>query len=237
MFEDSTFASAGRIRTRSRAWMLAALALNSSMLLALVLIPLVYPEALPRAAMAFLMEVPPPPAAPTPPKPVQLRAPTSSSNLADDRILMPTKIPKSILIPSTPEPAGLGNLASLDTSSGVPGGLENAFHSQPAPKVVHPESKAPARLPSAIAAGLLLHKVIPSYPALAKAAHISGTVALTAIIAKDGRIANLRVVSGLAMLQQAALDAVSQWRYRPYLMNGEPVDVETTIDVVFTLSM
>jgi protein TonB len=64
---------------------------------------------------------------------------------------------------------------------------------------------------------------------------LSGTVLLAATIAKDGTIANLRVVSGPAMLQQAALDAVSQWRYRPYLLNGEPVEVETSVNVIFTL--
>ena len=64
---------------------------------------------------------------------------------------------------------------------------------------------------------------------------IEGTVVLTATISKAGTIENLRVASGPAMLQQAALDAVKEWRYRPYLLNGEPVEVETTVNVVFTL--
>jgi periplasmic protein TonB len=201
MFEDSTFESASRIRTRSRSWMLAALALNSSILLTLILIPLVYPEALPGAAMAFLMAVPPPPAAPAPPPQPQPRAAASSSKPADSRILMPTLIPKPILIPSTPEPAGPVNLASNDTGAEVPGGLGDTFHSQPVPRVIRPEPKVLARVPSEIATGLLLHKVTPIYPAIAKAAHISGAVALAATISKDGRIVNLRVVSGSAMLQ------------------------------------
>jgi protein TonB len=82
---------------------------------------------------------------------------------------------------------------------------------------------------------LLIRKVIPLYPEIAKVTRTEGAVVLSATIARDGTIANLRVVSGPAMLLQAALDAVSQWRYRPYLLNGEPVAVETTVNVVFSL--
>jgi protein TonB len=84
-------------------------------------------------------------------------------------------------------------------------------------------------------AGLLIYKVTPQYPAIAKAAGVGGTVILQAMISKDGTIENLRVVSGPAMLQQAALDAVKMWRYRPYLLNGVPLEVETTVNVVFTM--
>ncbi len=76
---------------------------------------------------------------------------------------------------------------------------------------------------------------MPPYPAIAKAAGVQGTVILQATISKSGTIENLRVVSGPAMLQQAALDAVKTWRYRPYLLNGQPVEVETTVNVVFSL--
>ena len=81
-----------------------------------------------------------------------------------------------------------------------------------------------------------MNKVQPLYPALAKQARIQGTVRLQAVIAKDGSVVELQVISGHPLLVQAALDAVRQWRYRPTLLNGEPVEVVTTIDVVFTLS-
>jgi protein TonB len=81
----------------------------------------------------------------------------------------------------------------------------------------------------------LLNKTAPVYPAIAKAARVSGTVVLQATISKTGTIENLRVISGPAMLQQSALEAVKSWRYRPYLLNGDPVEVETTVNVVFTL--
>jgi protein TonB len=83
--------------------------------------------------------------------------------------------------------------------------------------------------------GLLIEKRMPVYPAIAKAAGISGTVTLAAIISKTGTIENLRVISGPMMLQQAARDAVETWRYRPYLLDGQPVEVETTVSVIFTL--
>ena len=83
--------------------------------------------------------------------------------------------------------------------------------------------------------GNLIEKVVPQYPAIARAARIQGTVVMQATISKAGTIENLRVISGPAMLLQAAIQAVRAWRYKPYLLNGEPVEVETTVDVVFRL--
>jgi protein TonB len=98
--------------------------------------------------------------------------------------------------------------------------------------------KQPARtlsISSGLMAGNLLDKTVPQYPAIAIAAGIQGIVVLQATISSNGSIKNLRVISGPSMLQQAALDAVRSWRYKPYLLNGEPVEVETTINVVFNL--
>ena len=82
---------------------------------------------------------------------------------------------------------------------------------------------------------MIIRKTLPVYPPIAKAAHVEGTVILGAVIARDGTIQNLHIVSGNGMLQQAALDAVRTWRYKPYLLNGEPVEVETTVNVIFKL--
>jgi protein TonB len=82
---------------------------------------------------------------------------------------------------------------------------------------------------------MLLQKTQPIYPPIAKAARVQGTVVLQATISKSGTIENLKVISGPAMLTGAALDAVRTWRYRPYLLNNEPVEVDTTINVIFTL--
>jgi protein TonB len=86
-----------------------------------------------------------------------------------------------------------------------------------------------------VASANLIRQVQPVYPQIAKTAHVSGTVQLHAIISKDGSIEELTYVSGPPLLMKAAMDAVHQWRYRPTMLNGEPVDVDTTISVVFTL--
>lgn len=84
--------------------------------------------------------------------------------------------------------------------------------------------------------GMLIYKALPTYPTPARAMRIAGRVQLQATISRNGTIENLRVVDGPALLQAAAVEAVKQWRYRPYLLNGEPVEVETTINVDFTMN-
>jgi len=88
---------------------------------------------------------------------------------------------------------------------------------------------------SSILQGSLIRRVEPTYPPLARQARIQGTVVLVAVISKAGTIDNLRLVSGHPMLVGAALDAVSQWRYRPYILNGDVIEVETQITVNFML--
>ena len=81
----------------------------------------------------------------------------------------------------------------------------------------------------------MIRQVQPVYPQIAKTAHVSGTVLLHAIISKDGSVQELQYVSGPPLLMKAAMDAVREWRYQPTLLNGEPVEVETTISVIFSL--
>ncbi|HVB08160.1 MAG TPA: TonB family protein [Candidatus Acidoferrales bacterium] len=97
---------------------------------------------------------------------------------------------------------------------------------------------APDRIPIVdyVAVANLVHKVQPVYPPIAKTAHIQGTVVLHVLIAKDGSVKHLTFVSGPPLLMRAAMDAVTQWRYKPTLLNGNPVEVDTTITIVFNLS-
>jgi protein TonB len=234
MFEDSTFESTGRIRTRSRGWMVAAFAFNGSILLTLILIPLIYPEALPSLGVPILMEAPPPPMERPKPKPLDRNVTVVRTTMDPNQFTAPTQFPRIISIPDKPETFARVDTDGWSTPSGVPGG-DNLFHRQDAPTVVVEKPKGPVRAPSVMMEGLLIRKVVPIYPAIARAARVEGTVVLQATISKNGTIENLRVISGSAMLQQAALDAVAQWRYRPYLLNGNPVEVETTVNVVFTL--
>ena len=92
------------------------------------------------------------------------------------------------------------------------------------------------RISQGVTKGLLIRRVEPSYPTLARAARVQGEVILSAVISVNGEIENLQLVSGHPMLVPAALTAVKQWRYKPYLLNGQPTEVETTITVIFTLS-
>lgn len=235
MFEDSIFESTGRLRSRSRGWMPAAFLFNGSILLALILIPLIYPEALPRQMMSILLEAPPPP--PQPPTPVQQPREKFHGlpEMDGAALVAPPTIPRFIKQFEGPEASAPGGLLAMDPGSDPGIAASDAFRGRQHATVAPEPPKGPVRVPSTIVAGLLLNKTIPHYPPIAVAAHIDGTVVLQAVISATGAIENLHVVSGPPMLQRAALDAVSNWRYRPYLLNGRPVEVETTVNVIFTL--
>lgn len=232
MFEDATFESNGRIKTRSRRWMIATFALNGAVLAVVVLLPLIYPEALQSKFMSVTLITPPVPES-QPTKVEVAHVEHRQSDYQGTDLVAPTKIPSTIKSPTVPDsPATSFDISSF---SGVPGSdrppaLTSLTRPQP-----HVEPERAIHISSTVIAGLIVDKKIPSYPAIAKATHIQGTVVLAAVISKQGTIENLRVVSGPAMLQQAALDAVGHWRYRPYMLNGEPVEIETTVNVVFSL--
>jgi protein TonB len=154
--------------------------------------------------------------------------------MMNNQLTAPTRIPHEIRMVSEKEPA----LASFGVAGSDFGGGGNVmgslFADSGGPKV----KAAPVKkltISSGVMQGMLLQKTTPVYPPIAKAARVSGTVVLQATISKTGSIENLHVLSGPAMLQQAAMDAVKSWRYRPYLLNNEPVEVETTVNVIFTL--
>lgn len=236
MFEDSTFESSGRIRTRSRAWGVAAFAFNTSILGALIVIPLIYPEALPRHWMNMLLVAPaPPPAASKPPEVKPTQEFRGTPQLTSLGLTVPTRIPSTIRMIDRREAPGDGQLLTMDNGTGVPGGSPFGGGVTPQPRVVIAPPKGPQRISQGVADGLVIDRVIPVYPPIAREAGVQGTVMLEATISADGTIGNVRVISGNAMLQQAAIDAVSRWRYRPYLLNGQPVEVEATVSVVFSL--
>lgn len=117
---------------------------------------------------------------------------------------------------------------------GVIGGIISATANVAAvPKLALPQR---IRISQGVTKGLLIHRVEPTYPPLARAARVQGEVVLTAVISTSGEIENLQLVSGHPMLVPEAIAAVRQWRYKPYLLNGQPVEVETTITVIFSLS-
>lgn len=237
MFEDSTFESTGRIKTRSRSWMLAALTFNGSILVTLVLLPLIYPDALPRHMMISLLVAPEVPKPQPPPEPVRVQ-PAQAHNFPEfdqGRFTAPATIPRVILSPTAPEPPFNSSTLAMDNGSRVIGGNGSGVFNGQSATVVRPPVPASIHLSSKMVEGFLIYKCLPQYPIIAKNARIEGTVVLQATISKAGTIENLHAISGPQMLQQAALDAVKNWRYKPYLLNGQSVEVETTVNVIFKL--
>ncbi len=243
MFEDSLVQSGGKIKTKRGATTAISFILEFLFLGVLVLLPLIFTEALPTKQLMTLITAPPPPPPPPPPPaaaPVVVKK--IQSELDNGQLRTPTAIPKKIQMLKEDEPPPSAGPAGVvgGVPGGVPGGtmggvLGSVMSSVPAavPKVAAPQR---VRVSQGVSQGLLVHKVTPQYPPLAKQARIQGTVVLQALIGKDGSIQNLHVVSGHPMLTNSALEAVKEWKYKPYYLNGEPVEVETTINVNFSLS-
>jgi protein TonB len=234
MFEDATFETMGTIHTRSRNWMLATFGLNASILAALIAIPLFYPSALPQMVSAILMEAPAP-VEETRPVARQAPATASQTEIRDGRIQAPPTIPTHTWIPTTMEPPQNVDVVGLGGPASGPGSADNPVNGRGVQPIVHLAVQPTRHISSGVMEGMLINRVLPVYPAPARAMHIAGRVELQATISRDGTIDHLRVADGPMLLQAAALEAVRQWRYRPYLLNGEPVEVETTINVDFKL--
>lgn len=233
MFESATFESMGIITTRSRRWMGAVLLFEAALLAAMIMIPLLHPQALPEWKTIWIIPAPAP--KPQTPPPV-VRQATTTTEMAHGVVFMPTQIPDHIVYVDTPEPVidpSIGKWVSSSTDTG-----SNPFGNGTGRGIptVRPAISGPIHISSTIAESVAIYKTIPVYPPIARAAHVEGTVRLEATISKTGSIENLRVTSGNPMLQQAALNAVSCWRYKPYLLDGQPVEVETAVDVIFTLN-
>ncbi len=232
MFESATFESMGIIHTSSRRWMGAVLFFEFSLLLAMILIPLFHPQALTGFKTISFIE----PFVPVPQQPPHpaVHSAAASTEMAHGVVFMPTQIPDHILYVDGPEPAVDTNLVTWASNPAATG--SNPFGNRSTATTVRPAVSGPIHISSTFAESVALYKTIPSYPPIARATHTEGTVRLAATISKTGSIENLRVTSGPVLLQQAALDAVRCWRYKPYLLDGQPVEVETTVDVIFTLS-
>jgi protein TonB len=157
--------------------------------------------------------------------------------MLNNQLTAPTRIPHDIKLvkeEAAPPSAGVAGMEGMGGSGGVMGGVLGSLGTGPAPKIQGAPPKK-ITVSSGVMAGNRIAGETPQYPAIAKAARIQGTVVLQATISKGGTIENLRVISGPPMLQAAASEAVRSWRYKPYLLNGEPVEVETQVNVVFSL--
>jgi len=254
MFEQ-TFVDTGKTR---KTWtVMTAFAGQIAFISVLVILPMIFYEGLPQATLqAFLTAPPPPPPPPPPPaaaQPVHV-VKVIPRQFDAGKLTAPKIIPKDVanikeeeLPPPTMGVAGVvggvpGGVAG-GTPGGVLGGIIGGIPSAapppppPPPKAVE-KAAAPTRIKigGAVQQARLVKQPHPIYPPLAKQARIAGVVKLSAIISKDGTIQKLEVISGHPLLVPSALEAVKQWVYQPTLLNGEPVEVITQIDVNFTLS-
>src|SRR5580700_10471202 len=243
MFEDSLIESGNRFGAKRRlSTTILSFLLQVSLIGVLILIPLIYTDALPKTQlMTFLVAPPPPPPPPPPPAAAPIKIVKMVSEVVNGQLRAPTKIPDKVqMIKEDENPPDLGG----GVPGGVPGGIAGGsaggviggILSSTAVAVPKAATPTRVRVSQGVSAGLLIRRVQPNYPQLAKQARIQGQVVLQAEISKDGTIQNLQLISGHPMLAPAAIEAVKQWRYKPYLLNGEPVAVETTVLVNFSLS-
>ena len=160
-------------------------------------------------------------------------APTKEASLLDDGGLRtPTAMPKNAKKDETSAEVQAPGI--LPYGGGSNAAINNVVNGMPVaqPKIAPQKVK----VSSGVAQGMLVHRVTPQYPTQARQQGIQGTVVLQAVIGKDGSVKNVKAVSGNSMLRQAAVDAVKQWKYKPYALDGEPVEADTEINVKFTPS-
>jgi protein TonB len=253
MFEQ-TFVDSGKTK---KTWtVLTAFVGQIAFISVLIILPMIFFEGLPTATLQAFLTVPPPP--PPPPPPPAAAPPVRVVKVIPrqfdaGKLMAPKIIPKEVatikeeeLPPPTSGvagvvggvPGGVAGGAMGGVLQGIIGGVPTMAPPPPPPPKPVEKAAAPTRIKigGAVQQARLVRQPHPIYPPLAKQARISGVVRLSAIISKDGTIQKLEVISGHPLLVPAALEAVKQWVYQPTLLNGEPVEVITQIDVNFTLS-
>jgi periplasmic protein TonB len=239
MFADSLLES--NLSRTHRGWTtVVSFAMQTLGVAILLMLPLLYTEGLPRLHLLSVSAPIGPPRGEPPAAQQHSAVRQGQSNLFHGIVVSPRSIPigvKPIIEDSVPqvEACNVCVPGSTNTGNGANSvidsiGVAPAIVPPPPPPVAHPP-----RI-SHMMEGNLIYKVQPVYPPLARAARIQGAVVIRAVISRNGTIENLQTLSGHPMLVGAALDAVRQWRYRPYILNGDPVEVETQVTVNFALS-
>lgn len=241
MFKELPLSGLPSPRTHTRWTFLISLAGELLVLGVLLLIPLIYVRGLPAVWQEMQILPPVPETAPTQP----IQAATGTRAASSNSVWIPTFVaPRAVTSPGAP--AGTVDLAATGPGiatpgipGGTPGGSWTSLVSPGGPAAPAGAegrtSSTPLPVGGDVEAAKLLRMIQPEYPAIAVEARIQGTVMLDAIIGADGKVESVKYVSGPPMLVQAAEDAVRQWLYKPTLLNGQPVSVETIIKVIFTL--
>lgn len=254
MFEHVLLDEVGKT---NRSWtVIVSFIIQCTLVVVLVLVPLIHFEVLPKTQLtSFLVAPPPPPPPPPPPAAAPVKMVKIIPRQFDaGRLMAPKQVPKDIAIIKEEElpppsaggggvvggiPGGGSGGAVGGILGGVIGSIPQTAPPPPPPEVKKVEVKPVVqriRVGGNVQAARIVRQPKPVYPPLAKQARIQGVVRFTAIISKDGTIQSLQLINGHPLLTPSAMEAVKQWVYQPTLLNGEPVEVVTQIDVNFTLS-
>lgn len=239
MFSDSLLELSETERRRRKGAALFSFILQGLIVGVLVLLPLWFLDTLPAQQLVTFLVAPPPPPPPPPPA-APMKAVRMVSQIVNGQLLAPSKIPKEVKMikeEEAPPPAtGVAGGVVGGVPGGQPGGvigslISTANHTSNAPKA----ADIPKRLvvSQGVSLGMLQSQIEPVYPMIARRARVQGRVTLRAVISAQGTIESLQVIDGHPMLVSAALDAVKQWHYKPYMLSGQPVEVETTVFVNF----
>lgn len=243
MFDD--LVDSGEKKSTHKKWtVILSGIIQAGILFIFVLIPLIYTEALPKGSLTTFLVAPPPPPPPPPPAAAVTKVVKPMARIIQQgKMMAPTVIPKKVSIIKEEEmPPDVSGGVQGGVVGGVPGGQAggvlggiiggtNVAGPPPPPK----PAQQRIRVGGNVQAAKMVRQVQPTYPQIAKTAHVQGTVILHAVIAKDGTVQELNYISGPPLLMKSAMDAVREWKYQPTLLNGDPVEVDTTISVIFTL--
>ena len=241
MFEGSLVESRGLVASKTQKWTaLGSLALQGAIAAVLIAIPMLRPEVLPLTVAAPHISVPEIRQTQVVQQVTRaaVRAAAAMSVPANASVIEQTRrlvFPQGAPTDDNPAPPIGPTGLRMGDGNGL-GTLVTIGSVAPGPAVaIRPRDTRPTRVSTGVLNGMLLSPIVPVYPAIARAAHVEGSIVIEAVISKTGRIESLNVASGPEMLRTAALDAVRQARYAPYKLNGDPVDVQTVITVVFRL--
>jgi periplasmic protein TonB len=239
MFGELLESSDSRKKTNKSWTVVLSAVLEVAILGVLVLVPLIYMEALPKQFLGIFLVTPPPPRPSHPPAAAMPRVAKPAAHLIErGKLMAPTRIPTRVQMAKEEEAPDVGTGCSNCVEGGVPGGdhigiLTGIIDSNGTGTA--PPLPQPICVGRNVQSAKIINQFQPSYPDIAKTAHISGAIVLHAVIGKDGTVEQLQYVSGPPLLMRSAMDATRHWRYQGTLLDGEPVEVDTTISVVFAL--
>jgi len=216
----------------------ASLTIQALLIAVLSIVPLFHPDPLPKLQRAVVVRLEAPPL-PLTPKVRKIQSLQPAHTVVSAKAAASSPIPgpqQAHPLTSDPTPAVLADVVDGSSDGGAPR-ISGGTPSEPLPvKPADPTPVKRIRVAAKIAEANLIHDVPPEYPPEAGRERIQGTVVLLAVIGIDGVVKDVQVESGPPLLTQSAIEAVKQWRYKPYLLNGVPVEIDSRIIVNFTMS-